>query len=133
MKRKEQYKNNKSANVGEMIICPICKETFKKKTYQQAFCCRSCKDKFWNDKGDRHEDCNYYSKYNQKHPERYDYLLGLGLTRAEREYNEALYHYATDKEFRDYVNDDPSTNEGWDEHRCNCDLSTQYENYIGVE
>ena len=41
-----------------------------KKQYSQAFCCTQCKDSFWNKRGDRHKDPNYYSKYNQEHPER---------------------------------------------------------------
>lgn len=131
MKRKEQYKLNKSAKVGETIVCPICKETFVKKSYQQAFCCGTCKDKYWNDKKDRHKDPDYYRKYNKKHPERFSGLLGLGFSRAEREHNEALYHLATDEGFRDYVNHGALDADGsWDEHNCHVDLATQYENYI---
>ena len=42
------YKNNKSAKVGTEIECPTCHKRFIKKSYQQAFCCKDCKDKFWN-------------------------------------------------------------------------------------
>ena len=136
-KRKEQYNQNKKAKVGEEIICPICGKTFTKKQWQQAFCCGACKDKYWNDKGDRHADPNYYSKYNQKHPERYEYLLGKGATRAEREYNTALYHLATDKHFREYVNDVAANFSGdWDSHDVAGatieDLWEEYENE-GIE
>ena len=70
MKRKEQYRLNKSAKVGEMITCPICGESFRKKQYSQAFCCTEHKDKFWNAKGDRHSNPNYHHEYNIRHPER---------------------------------------------------------------
>jgi hypothetical protein len=127
-KRKEQYRLNKKAKVGDEIVCPICGKTFIKKQWQQAFCCGSCKDRFWNDKGDRHTDPNYHTKYNQKHPERYEYLLGKGATRAEIEHNRALYELATNADFREYVNG--SDYDGsWDEHACRNDLGTMLENY----
>lgn len=66
------YEFNKAAKVGESIICPICGTTFNKKQYSQAFCCKECKDNYWNKKGDRHKDKNYQHKYNQSHPERLD-------------------------------------------------------------
>ncbi len=42
------YKTNKSAKVGNIIICPICGEKFVKKQYSQAFCSLQCKDTYWN-------------------------------------------------------------------------------------
>ena len=61
------YKNNKSAKVGTEIECPVCHKRFIKKSYQQAFCCGECKDKFWN----RTRKSNgYFSRYNAEHPER---------------------------------------------------------------
>ena len=61
------YKNNKSAKVGTEIECPTCHKRFIKKSYQQAFCCKDCKDKFWN----RTRKSNgYFSRYNAEHPER---------------------------------------------------------------
>ena len=61
------YKNNKSAKVGTEIECPVCHKRFIKKSYQQAFCCKDCKDKFWN----RTRKSNgYFSRYNAEHPER---------------------------------------------------------------
>lgn len=130
MKRKEQYKHNKSAKVGETIVCPICGKHFVKKQWQQAFCCDNCKNKYWNAKGDRHRDKNYYSNYNQKHPERYERLIGLGTTRAEREYNTALYHLATDKDFKEWVNETALNADGsWDEHNAPSDLADLWEQY----
>ena len=61
------YKNNKSAKVGTEIECPVCHKRFIKKSYQQAFCCKDCKDKFWN----RTRKSNgYFSRYNAEHTER---------------------------------------------------------------
>lgn len=73
---KERYNINKACKVGETIICPICHTAFIKKQYSQAFCCTQCKDKFWNSKGDRHSDPNYYRNYNMRHPER---LMRIGI------------------------------------------------------
>lgn len=67
--RQKQYRENKSAKVGTEITCPVCGERFTKKQYSQAFCCPYCKDKFWNDKGDRHS-AGYYENYDAKHPDR---------------------------------------------------------------
>ena len=70
-KKNKTYYINKEAAVGDTITCPVCCITFIKKQYSQAFCCKECKDKFWNKKGDRHSK-GYYSDYNMKHPERLD-------------------------------------------------------------
>ena len=132
--RKKTYDTNKAAKCGEHLVCPVCGTAFVKKQWQQAFCCGECKNKYWNDKGDRHSDPNYYSKYNQKHPERYIGLIGLGHNKAEREYNEALYALATDEDFRNYVNDSVNNFDGsWDSHDVGCgggiDIVQEYENY----
>lgn len=127
-KRRLQYESNKSSKTGEMIVCPICGKHFIKKSYQQAFCCTECKDAYWNNKKDRHTG-GYYTKYNQKHPERYERLIGMGFTKREREENYALYKYATDKEFRDYVNDEAVLTCDAQGMMCNVDLSTQLENF----
>lgn len=46
------YWKCKEAKVGETIICPSCKTSFIKKSYQSVFCkLRSgtqCKDNYWN-------------------------------------------------------------------------------------
>lgn len=44
------YTRNKKAKVGTKITCagPLCHKKFKKKSYQQTFCCSHCKDQFWN-------------------------------------------------------------------------------------
>ena len=132
MKRKEQYNSNKAAKVGETIVCPVCGSTFVKKSYQQAFCCGKCKDAYWNKKGDRHKNPNYHSEYNRAHPERYGRLLGLGFTRAEKDYYEGLYRLATDEGFREYMRDNAALYDGcWDGHGCNVDLLTHYENFCG--
>ncbi len=46
----KHYKLNKSSKVGDIIECAEnrCKKHFKKKSYQQAFCCTKHKDQFWN-------------------------------------------------------------------------------------
>lgn len=126
-KRQIQYETNKSAKVGDSIICPICGTEITKKSYQQAFCCGKCKDTYWNIKKDRHSK-GYYRRYNQAHPERYGYLLGLGITASEREEMEALHRYATDKDFRDYVNQFPVNDEA-ESMMCHVDLSTELKNY----
>lgn len=69
------YKNNKSAKVGTEIECPVCHKRFIKKSYQQAFCCGECKDKFWN----RTRKSNgYFSRYNAEHPERLE-RIGINV------------------------------------------------------
>ena len=69
------YKNNKSAKVGTEVECPTCHKRFIKKSYQQAFCCKDCKDKFWN----RTRKSNgYFSRYNAEHPERLE-RIGIYL------------------------------------------------------
>ena len=124
--RKLQYELNKVSKVGEFITCPVCGEEFKKKSYQQAFCCTKCKDAYWNNKKDRHRS-GYYTEYNRKKPERYDRLIGLGFTNRDREENYALYKYATDKDFRDYVNQPPIGDE--ESMMCTVDLVTELENF----
>jgi len=69
--KNEIYLINKAAKVGDNIVCPICGNEFKKKSYQQAFCSSDCKNEYWNLKGDRHKK-GYYRKYNMAHPERLD-------------------------------------------------------------
>lgn len=67
------YLQNKEAKTGETIKCPICGEVFVKKQYSQAFCCKECKNAYWNiSKPDRHKDKNYQCNYNKEHPERLD-------------------------------------------------------------
>ena len=46
----EYYYRNKQARIGETIVCAEnrCRNRFKKKTYQQAFCCTKHKNQFWN-------------------------------------------------------------------------------------
>jgi ribosomal protein L37AE/L43A len=68
-KRTKQYQENKSMPVGSLLTCPVCGEQFTKKQYSQVFCCSHCKDKYWNDKGDRH-DPSYYEEYDNARPER---------------------------------------------------------------
>lgn len=78
------YLHNKDAKTGETITCPICGEVFIKKQYAQAFCCKECKDSYWNaSKPDRHKDKNYHHKYNKAHPERLD----RGFTKVKHNSN----------------------------------------------
>ena len=91
-KRKETYLENKKKKVGETCICPICGEEFVKKQYSQAFCCGQCKDKYWNDKKDRHSDINYHKNYNMKHLER---LERVGIYKEDGKFG----HYDEDGNF----------------------------------
>lgn len=65
----KKYETNKSALVGDELVCPICGRNFIKKSYQQAFCCNDCKDRYWNQTRKKN---GYFSKYNSEHPERLD-------------------------------------------------------------
>ena len=38
----------KKAHVGDEVNCPNCQNKFIKKTYNQTFCKKPCKDEFWN-------------------------------------------------------------------------------------
>ena len=54
------YDINKDAKVGTEIICPVCGKHFIKKSYQQAFCCGECKNRYWNQK---RTDNGYFRRY----------------------------------------------------------------------
>ena len=66
-KKLKRYEVNKSASVGEDIICPSCGTHFIKKSYQQVFCSTKCKDNYWNQK---RKNNGYFTKYNIEHSER---------------------------------------------------------------
>jgi hypothetical protein len=76
-----RYAENKAAKVGTELICPICGKTFTKKQWAQTFCCTSCKDRFWNRKGDRHRE-GYYEDYDLQHPERIRNRILYGATQV---------------------------------------------------
>ena len=120
-----QYGKNKSAKVGEILICPICHKEFGKKHYAQAFCCGKCKDAYWNTKKDRHR-AGYYKKYDDARPERKlrRALYSMDIVTA-RDTDEMYARMAlvNDEDFRRYVNDDYDAN-------CCVDLSTMYNNYL---
>ena len=76
------YSQNKEAKIGDTIKCPICGNVFIKKQYSQTFCCKDCKNAYWNSsKPDRHKDKNYQHNYNKAHPER----LNRGFTKGVKE------------------------------------------------
>ena len=75
-KRQQRYKSNKTAKVGALIKCPVCGEIFAKRSYQQAFCCTECKDKYWNQK---RTDNGYFHRYNAEHEERLT-RIGIDIT-----------------------------------------------------
>lgn len=131
-KRKIVYELNKSAKVGTEIVCPICGKSFIKRQYSQAFCDSKCKDAYWNAKGDRHSS-DYYVKYDNKHPERKIrralYSIDPINSRDMSEI-EARMALINDEGFRRYVNDDCDV---CDMPCCNVDLSTMYNNYLGIE
>ena len=131
-RRKITYETNKKAKVGDEIICPVCSQKFVKRQYSQAFCCGSCKDAFWNAKGDRHS-IGYYEKYDNKHPERKlrKALYSMNVINSrDCEELEARIALVNDEDFRRYVNDDCDV---CDIPNCNVDLSTMYLNYLGVD
>ena len=133
--RRKLYDENKVAKVGSELICPVCGNRFVKKQYSQAFCSGKCKDKFWNDKGDRHS-AGYQERYNGEHPERLHYVadaiakkMGLGYSDADMEEREAIEEYLRNPDFKAYVNND---NDGsWDEHQANVSLATMLHNFRG--
>ena len=55
------YDASKSAKVGMTITCPTCERRVQKRSYQQAFCCTRCKDRYWNtvDETRRARACQY--------------------------------------------------------------------------
>lgn len=55
MSKSEIYAQSKKAKTGEKIVCPSCEKTLVKRSYQQAFCCLKCKDRYWNSTPDRLE------------------------------------------------------------------------------
>lgn len=73
-----RYEQAKQAKVGETITCACCGKEFVKRQWQQAFCCPKCKQVFWDRKGDRHKDPDYYTEYDRKHPERIERAKMLG-------------------------------------------------------
>ena len=97
---KKYYKANKAAKVGETIKCTYCGTPFVKKSYQQAFCCTECKDKWWNQK---RRDNGYFRRYNLEHPERLE-RVGIDIERdadlclGDPEW-ESLAQITIDKEF----------------------------------
>ena len=130
--RKALYEKAKKSKVGDDITCPVCKTRFRKVQWQQAFCCKKCKETYWNAKGDRHRDPNYHSKYNLSHPERLERVADFGFTAAERERSEALRALATDPGFREYVNE-PPIGEDAESFGVTVDLYTQYRTYYGLD
>lgn len=103
--RQKQYESNKGSAVGTTIICPVCGTSFYKRTYQQAFCCSDCKNKFWNAKGDRHKDKDYQKKYNMAHPER---LERVGIYKDE---NGKFGHYDDEDNFWTFEDEEIYFNE----------------------
>jgi hypothetical protein len=53
----------------------------------------------------------------------------MGFTKREQEENYALYKYATDKEFRDYVNQADVMTCDAESMMCNVSMATQLENF----
>ena len=134
-KNGKAYEQNKAAKVGETIKCACCGKKFVKKQYSQAFCCGKCKDKYWNRKGDRHTNPNYYRNYNAEHPERLEFVRERwlektipGLGWAAREEREAMREYMQNERFREYVNESAYD---WDGDGCYVPLSVQLENFEG--
>lgn len=73
--RNKRYELNKSAKVGTEIKCPVCGHVFIKKSYQQAFCCGECKDRYHNQK---RKDNGYFKRYNIEHSERLE-RIGIDI------------------------------------------------------
>lgn len=129
-KKTDLYKVNKLAKVGDQIECPVCHTRFTKHQWQQTFCSGTCKDRYWNRKGDRHSDPEYHAKYNDAHLERWGHK---SMTAGERKHLEAVRLYKTDKAFRDYVDSSDIEHDGaWSEHTCSVDLETLMDTYYGI-
>lgn len=77
-----RYDINKAAKVGETLNCPTCQSLFVKKSYQQAFCCTECKDKWWNTK---RKNNGYFRRYNIENPERLE-RVGINLDEIAEDY-----------------------------------------------
>jgi hypothetical protein len=49
---KSLYDTAKAAPVGSKILCPTCRRSHRKTSYQKIFCCNTgrgnCKDRYWN-------------------------------------------------------------------------------------
>jgi endogenous inhibitor of DNA gyrase (YacG/DUF329 family) len=138
--RRKIYEINKGAKVGTECTCPVCGTPFVKKQYSQAFCSGACKDKFWNDRGDRHS-AGYQVKYNSEHPERLHFVanaiadkMGLGYSSDDMEEREAIERYLTDPEFKKYIDDGNLDADGsWDEHQASVTLAQQLRNFDGLD
>ena len=109
MKRNEQYEQNKSAKVGEMIVCPICGKSFKKKQHAQAFCSAKHKNRFWNNKGDRHSNLNYHQVYNMRYPK--DYIIDRLPEEPKRFYGKASEEWV--EVFKDWDNNGKLTSKDY--------------------
>lgn len=85
-----KYDKNKAAKVGEMIVCPVCGNQFKKIQWQQAFDLPQCKDKYHNTiKPNRHKAGNaYYRQYNIEHGQTFAQRFGNGyITRNKMSFS----------------------------------------------
>ena len=74
------YQKNKAAKVGEQIECPSCGASFRKRSYQQAFCKTLsgtiCKDKYWNTViPDKRNNTTRISKARAEYLENRDYYF----------------------------------------------------------
>lgn len=105
--RQKRYFTNKGAKTGEIIVCPTCHAQFKKVQYSQVFCCRQCKDKFWNDKGDRHTE-EYYIKEYFKNTNNFHYKYGplSGKRIIPTTYDDMKEIYDMTPPFEDNIDED---------------------------
>lgn len=102
--RQQRYELNKKAKVGEQISCTVCETVFIKKQWQQVFCCPECKDKYWNNKKDRHR-AGYHHQYNIDHPER---LERIGIYKDS---DGKFGHYDEDGNFYTFEEEETWANE----------------------
>ena len=72
--KQKEYEINQAAKVGRQIVCPTCGRSFIKKSYQQAFCCTLCKDRYLNQ---RRKNNGYFRRYNIEHLDRLEHWLGV--------------------------------------------------------
>ena len=86
----------------ENTRCIHCGKEFEKKSYQQKFCCKTCKEKYW--KKERHSN-GYYRKYNKEHPERLERGFTKGFNNGNVSEGKKCGNYSVDSLGRVRSND----------------------------
>lgn len=53
---RSRYEKAASARTGQVIICPTCGTSVRKRTYNKKFCSPGCKDRYWNTVDERRKE-----------------------------------------------------------------------------